>query len=325
MRMQILRLTKRRSLVIEPLAPFHFDGTFHKPSHFPDQLSHWIPGAYWQPMRLGAELFGVRVQDKGTRADPSLTISLYADRPMLDATVNSLKDEIIWRFELRKDLHDFNALARQDKRFYPVFAKWLGMRNASGQNLYELLILAIVLQNARASRTVQMLAALLQRYGTRLRFDNRELFAMWLPATMERVAERDLRDLRIGYRAKFIKRLSADFARGTMNEHALRAMDKDDAQRELLKLHGVGPETARILLFEALHHDDTFGHIAPWQRKIYSRLFYNRPMVSAERIRSDIIRRYGKYAMLAVHYIWEDIFWRRRNQKIAWLEREIRL
>jgi len=28
---------------------------------------------------------------------------------------------------------------------------------------------------------------------------------------------------------------------------------------------------------------------------------------------------------LAVHYIWEDIFWRRKNEKIDWLEKEIRL
>ncbi|MBE3092340.1 MAG: hypothetical protein IMZ51_01580 [Chloroflexi bacterium] len=32
----------------------------------------------------------------------------------------------------------------------------------------------------------------------------------------------------------------------------------------------------------------------------------------------------GKYSMLAVHYIWEDIFWRRKNEKIDWLEKEIR-
>jgi 3-methyladenine DNA glycosylase/8-oxoguanine DNA glycosylase len=323
--MRISRLIKRRSFIIEPRSPFHFDGTFHKPSHFPDRLSHWMPGTYWQSMRLGEELFGVRVQDQGTKADPSLAISLYADHPILDAAVAALKDEIIWRFQLMKDLRDFNALARRDKRFYPVFAKWLGMRNAGGHNLYELLIIAILLQNATVRRTVQMMEALLLRHGTRLHFDNRELFAMWLPARMQRVAEQDLRDLRIGYRAKFIKRLSADFVRGAVDEYALRTMDRDDAQRELLKLYGVGPETARILLFEALHHDDTFEHIAPWQQKIYSRLFYDRPMVSAERIRNDIVSRYGKYAMLAVHYIWEDIFWRRRSGKIPWLEREIRL
>ncbi len=29
--------------------------------------------------------------------------------------------------------------------------------------------------------------------------------------------------------------------------------------------------------------------------------------------------------MLAVHYIWEDIFWKRKTERIEWLERELRL
>jgi 3-methyladenine DNA glycosylase/8-oxoguanine DNA glycosylase len=92
-----------------------------------------------------------------------------------------------------------------------------------------------------------------------------------------------------------------------------------------MKLYGVGPETARILLFEAHHHYDVFDHIAPWQQKIYSQLFYKKPLVAADKIKNDIKKQYGRYSMLAVHYIWEDIFWKRKHQKIPWLEKEIRL
>jgi hypothetical protein len=28
---------------------------------------------------------------------------------------------------------------------------------------------------------------------------------------------------------------------------------------------------------------------------------------------------------LAVHYIWEDIWWKRRNEHISWLEKLVRL
>jgi len=35
--------------------------------------------------------------------------------------------------------------------------------------------------------------------------------------------------------------------------------------------------------------------------------------------------RFGKYKQLAVHYIWEDLFWRKKIEKIPWLEKEIRL
>jgi N-glycosylase/DNA lyase len=199
------------------------------------------------------------------------------------------------------------------------------MRVPSLQGLYESLIITVVLQNATVRRTVQMMNALLDNYGILCLFDDKEIFSIWLPQELVNVSEQDLRDLKIGYRAKFIKRLSQDFVEDKINEQRIRNLDQDSAKKELMKLYGVGPETARILLFEGYHHYNTFDHIAPWQQKIYSRLFYNKPLVPAEKIRDDIKKRYGEYSMLAVHYIWEDIFWRRKNENIDWLEKEIRL
>jgi N-glycosylase/DNA lyase len=231
----------------------------------------------------------------------------------------------VWRFEIDTDLSEFNKLAKRDKIFYPVFRKWMGMRNAAQFALYELLIVAIVLQNATVRRSQQMLDALLGKFGKELEFDGKKFWAIWLPEDLRNVSEEELRGLKIGYRAKFIKRLSEDFTAGKIDEYSLRGLGKEDAKRELMKLYGVGPETARILLFEAYHRYDVFDHIAPWQQKIYSRLFYGKRLVPAARIRDDINKRYGKYSMLAVHYIWEDIFWKRRSESVPWLEKEIRL
>jgi N-glycosylase/DNA lyase len=139
------------------------------------------------------------------------------------------------------------------------------------------------------------------------------------------VSEQQLRDLKVGYRAKMIKRLSDVFAAGEMDELALRAMDHESIRRKLMKLYGVGPGTAQILLQSAFHYQSAIGHIPPWEQKIYSRLFYNRRTVAASRILRDLNRHYGEYATFAVDYIWEDVFWRRRHEHISWLEKEIRL
>lgn len=323
--MKSLVLPDNTEFFVAPSAPFHFDGTFHKPSHFPDGLSAWEPGKYWQAIRAGKKLFGLKVEDRTEAGKPSLGVSVFHDGAISDSEIETVKREIVWRFDLDADLSEFNKLAKADKRFLPVFKKWLGMRNSTAHGLYDLLIIAVVLQNATVRRTVQMMSALLENYGTRLEFDGRNVFAVWLPEDLANVSEQDLRDLKIGYRAKFVKRLSQDFAEGKVDEHRIRGLDKDNAKRELMMLYGVGPESARILLFEACHQYDTFDHIAPWQQKIYSRLFYKRSLVPADQIRDDITSRYGRYSMLAVDYIWEDIFWRRKNEKIDWLEKEIRL
>jgi N-glycosylase/DNA lyase len=319
--MDSLVLKSKQKFFVFPTVPFHFDGTFHKPSHFPDKLDCWSLGKYWQAMRLGKRLFGLKIENK----EPKIEVSVFYDGVIGNNEIETVKQEIIWRFDLNADLTEFNLLAKSDKRFYPIFKKWLGMRISCGENLYELLIISVVLQNATVKRTVQMMEALLGNYGAKLEFDGKEIFAIWLPQDLNEVSEQDLRNLKIGYRAKFIKRLSQDFVEGKVDEYKIRGLDKEDAKKELMKLYGVGPETARILLFEVCHHYDTFDHIAPWQQKIYSQLFYQQPMVATDKIRDDIQKQYGKYSMLAVHYIWEDIFWRRKNEKIEWLEKEIRL
>jgi len=323
--MKTTTLKNKKEFFIFPTSPFHFDGTFHKPSHFPDKLSDWKSGKYWQTIRIGKRLFGLKIEDKGKTQKPKIKVSVFYDKIISDKENENIKNEIIWRFDLNANLKEFNNLAKSDKRFYPIFKKWFGMRNSSAHNLYELLIIAVVLQNATVRRTVQMMTALLDNYGSKLNFDGKDIFAIWLPEKLESVSEQNLRDLKIGYRAKFIKRLSQDFAEGKIDEQKLRELDQESAKKELLKLYGVGPETARILLFEVCHQYNTFDHIAPWQQKIYSQLFYKKPLVSVGKIQDDIKKQYGEYSMLAVHYIWEDIFWRRKNEKIDWLEKEIRL
>jgi len=43
-------------------------------------------------------------------------------------------------------------------------------------SLHEYIVIAIVLQNATVRRSVQMLQALFERYGTQLQFDDRVLY-----------------------------------------------------------------------------------------------------------------------------------------------------
>ena len=323
--MKFQALKNKKEFFISPSSPFHFDGTFHKPSHFPDKLGDWESGKYWQSIRIGKRLFGLKIENKGEAQKAKIKVSVFYGKNISDGELEKIKREIIWQFDLDADLKEFNKLAKSDKRFYPIFKKWLGMRNSSAHNLYELLIIAVLLQNATVRRTVQMTNVLLDNYGTRLKFDGKDIFAIWLPEKLDDVSEQNLRDLKIGYRAKFIKRLSQDFAEGKIDELKLRTLDQESAKKELMKLYGVGPETARILLFEVCHQYNTFDHVAPWQQKIYSQLFYKKSLVPANKIKDDIKKQYGKYSMLAVHYIWEDIFWKRKNEKIDWLEKEIRL
>ncbi len=323
--MKTVTLSKKTMTFLLPTSPFNFNATMHKPSHFPDQLTIYEKDKWWQTMRLNNTILGIKMENVGKINTPKIKLTLFSRSKLTTNQINFIQKELSWRYDLNVDLTEFNKKFKNDTFLGPALKKWRGMRVSSAHSLYELLIIGLVLQNATVRRSVQMLNALLEKYGTQVEFDNQKIYSLWLPEDMTNVNEQELRDLKVGYRAKFFIKLSHDFAENRVNEAELRKLPKEEAKKELLKLFGVGPETARILLFEVLHHYDTFDHIASWQQKIYSRLFYNKKLVPTDTIKTEIIKRYGTWSMLAVHYIWEDLFWKRKTQKVEWLEKEIRL
>jgi 3-methyladenine DNA glycosylase/8-oxoguanine DNA glycosylase len=48
-------------------------------------------------------------------------------------------------------------------------------------------------------------------------------------------------------------------------------------------------------------------------------------LVPAEQILAEVERRWGRWKMLAAHYLFEDLFWRRQHAPVPWLEELIRL
>jgi len=169
-----------------------------------------------------------------------------------------------------------------------------------------------------------MMEALFEKYGTKVQFDGKELYAFWEPESLHGATEEELRVLKVGYRAKFLKRISETFANKEIDEFKLRTLSKEEVKKELLKLYGVGPASVGILLFELFHHYDAFDKVFPWEQKIYSRLLFGKDTVSPETILKEADRRWGKWKMLASHYIFEDLFWKRESQRIEWLEKLIR-
>jgi len=231
-----------------------------------------------------------------------------------------------WRYGFNEDISEFFEDFKNDQFLKTVFKRWRGMRVNCANSLYELLVISIVLQNATVRRTTQMMDNLFNAYGSKLEFDGKELFAYWNPEDFDEVDEEELRTLKVGYRAKMIKRVSEAFVRGEIDELKLRKMNTEEARQELMKLYGVGPATAQIILGGYLRKYDTFDLKGKfWEQKILSRIMYGKKLVPADEITDEFNKRYGKWRGLAFHYIFTDLFWRHREKKIPWLEKEIRM
>jgi len=322
-----IKLKLRKTISIKPTKPFAFDPTFYKPDHFVTGDTYWEPGIRWQTWNWQNRLLGVKFINKGTTDNPQISVEIFSQKTLPQNLLDLFIEEIKYRYNLELDLSEFYKQFRNDKLLVPIIRKLRGMRPGNPLSLYEYLIVGIVLQNASARRSIQMFRALLEKYGTQLEFDNKRLWCFWAQGKLKKVSGEELRILKVGYRAKSIKKIDDYFEQGLVNEQELREKDRETQRKELLKLYGIGPATAWYLLFDVFHHWDFFNHISPWEQKIYSKLFFNREPLRPVPVKKLLkhFEKYGKYKQLAVHYVWEDVFWRRRKENIPWLERELRL
>jgi N-glycosylase/DNA lyase len=174
-----------------------------------------------------------------------------------------------------------------------------------------------------------MMDALFTRFGSRVRFDGKVFSCFWEPHVLAQAEEHELRKLKVGYRAKSLLMVSRSFANGEVNEMLMRQQSEQEQERLLLSLYGIGPASIGYIMFDVFHRWDYLHHISPWEQKIYTRLFFNEDyhtdLVSVERMIEFFTKKYGTYRTLAIHYIWEDLWWKRKHKSVPWLEELIML
>lgn len=314
-----MKLKRQYLGIITPTAPFNFDATFHKPAHFPSGDNFWQHGERWQTFYWQNKNLGIIFRDVGSVQNPKISVEIFGWDKLSKELVDSLIKEIIYRYNLDFDLTNFYQEFAKDKILGPVIKKMWGMRPGHQDSLYEYLIIGVVLQNCTVRRSIQMMQTLFEHYGTLLEFSNKKLWCFWEPGALKNVSEEELRSLKLGYRAKFIKKIDEQFAAGLIDETKLRNTDQQTQMKELLKLYGVGPATVWYLLFDVFHQYDFFNHISPWEEKIYSHIF----PVTGDRL-IKYFDRFGKYKQLAVHYVWENLWWQHKKKPISWLAKEVR-
>lgn len=95
----------------------------------------------------------------------------------------------------------------------------------------------------------------------------------------------------------------------------------------LLSLHGIGPASVGYILVDVFHAFDELEHISPWEQRIYSRLLTGGS--ADEPVPVSVIlgrtARWSPWRALALHYLWEDLFWRHKTEGIERLTPLIRL
>jgi N-glycosylase/DNA lyase len=150
-----------------------------------------------------------------------------------------------------------------------------------------------------------MTEAIRRKYGPSYEFRGKVYRGMPTPEVLSRASVSDLKRLGLAWRAEFIQKSARMLVNGEISEHDLRAMEYNEAHKQLKKLHGVGDKVADCVCLFSLGHLEAFP-IDVWIERVISEhygVFTNSGRSYLKK--SEAARRYfGRYAGYAQQYLY---------------------
>lgn len=311
--------------VVEVKGPFHPRTTLVKPSHFPSPFDAQADCEYQAIPLIAGCPTGVRASFGEDVSEVRLDIYLPVGADYDPAVLGTLRR----RLGLDLALPDWAKLCERDEILSRLPAAMHGARPSSPWSLYEYLTIGTVLQNTNISRTVQMAKALAQLLGSWYEFPDGTVRAgFWQPQQVVDLGEQALRDAKLGYRAKTLTRVAAQFdEQPDLEDHLwARAGDPDLLRAGLRGIYGVGPATTGYLMFDIFKTLDELTYLPPWEAKILGKLLFDDQAADPAETVKWCHQRWAPYTMLATHTVFETVFWHRATgQGPQWLEDLIRM
>jgi N-glycosylase/DNA lyase len=166
------------------------------------------------------------------------------------------------------------------------------------QDCYEALISFIISQNNNIPRIKGIIERMSERYGTRLG-------ESYLFPNVEQIGFADideLSELRVGFRAKYIRDALDKLQSGEINLSELNSLNTEEARNELLKIKGVGRKVADCVLLFSMGRREVFPTDV-WVKRVMEQLYFGGEDTDIKTIHSYAEKKWGKYSGYAQQYL----------------------
>jgi N-glycosylase/DNA lyase len=203
-------------------------------------------------------------------------------------------------FRLDDDLDEIYGAFPEDALLQQAVSAFRGMRIVQ-QDTWECLLSFLCATNANIPRIRQMIAALCRGYGQEV---DDGLFTFPAPASLAEASESDLRNLRLGYRARYIQQAACLIQSGEFDLEELQGLDYSAAHMRLCALPGVGPKVADCVCLFSLGWLRAVP-VDTWVRKLVQA---REPSLRSYRAMADFARHWlGPYAGYAQQYLFHYV------------------
>ena len=193
-----------------------------------------------------------------------LNISKTDDTVLLKNTTNE-NFENIWLdyFDFNKNYVKICDTLKQDSLLAPTVDEYYGIRILN-QDSWEALCSFVISQQNNIKRIKGIISRLCKAYGDEVRSG---FYSFPSAEKLSSLTVADFEELGMGYRAKYLEKLSKDVAGGKIDLEKIKTLTLDEARKELLNIYGVGIKVANCALLFGFGFYDAFP-VDVWMKRV---------------------------------------------------------
>ncbi|ASJ07473.1 DNA-3-methyladenine glycosylase family protein [Thermococcus pacificus] len=213
-----------------------------------------------------------------------------------DGDKRLIEERLFFILGLGTDLDSFYAEI-SDSPFAFLAEEFRGLTVPAAPSPYQALMEAIAQQQVSFDFAQRTIANLVMLAGKRVG----EVYAFPRPEEIAQLGEEKLREAKLGYRAQYIKNLTALYLEGKLGLD-LWGWGVEDAIKYLTKFRGIGKWTAELFLAYGLRKNVyPAGDLG--LRRGMAKIFGKRVKEVKERDVREVIEPYGKWKSLLAFYV----------------------
>ncbi|MDO9035078.1 MAG: DNA glycosylase [Methanoregula sp.] len=169
-------------------------------------------------------------------------------------------------FSLDLDLKKIIKNIDKDPFIHAAISRCTGLRLVR-QPPWECTVSYICSTNSNIPTIRRRIASIAQQFGKAIEFEEKTYYTFPDPSPISCGGLDGLTECRLGYRQPYVFRTSCAVTDEKQWEEMIRRLPYEDARKELMKLHGVGPKAADCILLFAFQKYEAFP-VDVWIRRI---------------------------------------------------------
>lgn len=274
-----------------------------KPEHFDLELTLTCGQTFcWN--RVEGEIYGEGGKEFYSFKEGK-PVLLRQQEDSIEVETELPKTEVKEMLGLHHDLEETFTAFPEDAPLEKAKEEYWGLRVIQ-DDFFPCLISYLCSPQMRIPRIKEMQNKIAEKYGEKIEFNGIETYTFPTPKELSEATEDELRELGVGYRAKYIVKTVKIIQETDFDHEKVDQMEYSEAREEMKRLYGVGDKVADCVLLFSLGFVEA-APIDTWGHKVLEEHYPELYTDDYDKISENMRDYFGEKAGYAQEYLFHAV------------------